>query len=270
MHNLVRIYRYINLLSIDVATGAVCCALFFARLLSVHILPFGLITLGLSVWIIYSVDHLLDARKVKTQASTIRHRFHQENFTLLVFVVAIGIVVNTVLIFFIRKPVFVGGIVLVLMVGTYLVLHRWINFPKEILIALLYTCGVLLPSVSVTTIALSKWPWILIVQFALTALLNLIIFSWFDQENDRRDGSGSFVLLAGDKSSRWVIQGLFVTNVVLFFFYPFSISSLVILSMNLILIGVFVKENIFRRGEGYRLIGDAVFFFPLIDWLLRS
>src|SRR6187431_1308602 len=105
MHKLLIPYRFINLLSIDVALGAVCSALFFARLLSVRILPFGLITLGLSVWIIYSVDHLLDARKLKSKASTMRHRFHQEHSRSITIMVLIATIVNAVLIFFIRKPV---------------------------------------------------------------------------------------------------------------------------------------------------------------------
>jgi len=59
----------------------VICASFFARLLDVAILPQGLISLGLTVWIIYTADHLLDAKKFKNKMRlTERHRFHQRHF----------------------------------------------------------------------------------------------------------------------------------------------------------------------------------------------
>jgi hypothetical protein len=269
MHKLLIPYRFINLLSIDVALGAVCSALFFARLLSVQILPVGLITLGLSVWIIYSVDHLLDARKLNSRASTKRHRFHQEHSRGITIAVLIATIINAVLVFFIRKPVFMGGIVLMLLVGVYLVLHRWIAFPKEILIALLYAGGVFLPSVSVTTIEWINWPWSIMTQFVLTALLNLIIFSWFDQDNDRRDGSNSFVLTVGSKPSRWVIWILFSANVITSLVNLPALPAIIMLMMNLVLMMLFLNQRSFSRDDIYRLAGDAVFFIPVVDLLIN-
>ncbi len=90
MREFSRLYGLLNLLSIDVAIGAVCCALFFGRLLQVDILPYGLITLGLTVWVIYCADHLFDAARLKGRASTRRHQFHQDHFWLLVKIVSSG------------------------------------------------------------------------------------------------------------------------------------------------------------------------------------
>ena len=59
---LFRFYRFINILSIDVAIGAVVNARFFAHLFGVPILHQGLISLGLAIWIIYTTDHLLDEK----------------------------------------------------------------------------------------------------------------------------------------------------------------------------------------------------------------
>ena len=74
---LVRLYRILNTLSLDVSIGAVISAMFFAEVLQVKILPYGLATLALTVWIIYTIDHLRDARAIGTKASTARHLFHQ-------------------------------------------------------------------------------------------------------------------------------------------------------------------------------------------------
>jgi hypothetical protein len=119
MQQLMRLYRLVNLLSIDVAGGAVCSALFFAYLLNVRILPYGVIALGLSVWIIYTVDHLLDAKKIKAPAATARHRFHQDNFKVLCAAVLLATILNGIIILFIRHQVFVAGLFVALTVGIY-------------------------------------------------------------------------------------------------------------------------------------------------------
>jgi hypothetical protein len=266
--SILKVYRYLNLLSIDVALGAACSALFFGKLLGVRILPVGLISLGLTVWIIYTVDHLQDARKVKANASTPRHRFHQQHFGVLRNTVLVAVIINAVIVFFVRKPVFYGGIVLVLVVLVYLLAHRFIRFPKEIFIAMLYTAGVLLPSVAVTTIGVRDWPWIIIIQFALIALLNLLMFSWFDAASDRRDGNTSFVTLAGERTSRLLIWTLLVIS---FFLTAFSRpvdAGVMMAGMNAVLLMIFANALFFSRAERFRLIGDAIFFIPLIYTLL--
>jgi hypothetical protein len=268
MKGIVQMYRYFSILSIDVALGAVCSALFFAELLSVKVLPVGLITLGLTVWIIYSVDHLLDARKIKSSASTERHRFHQKHFRALAIIVAITIFVNAILIFFIRRPVFFGGVLLAIIVFGYLILHSVVKFPKEILIAILYVGGVLLPSISVTSIPMATWPWILIVQFFITALLNLVIFSWYDQPHDRSDGNRSIALHLGEQNTQRLIWILLSVNLILFIPGPWNHYSVIVLLMNAILFTVFVNRKNLATNDTYRFYGDAIFFLPLtILWL---
>jgi hypothetical protein len=263
-----RMYRLFNILSLDVAAGSVCAALFFARLLDVVVLPLGLISLGLTVWIIYTVDHLMDARNVKLTASTARHRFHQEHFKVLAMIVPAVTAANVVIIFFIRKPVFLGGLVLVFIVGIYLFIHRYVRFPKELLIAMLYTAGVLLPSISVTALPLETWPWITISQFAFTALLNLMLFSWYDAASDRIDGNTSIALLAGEGNIIRIIWSIAILNFVLSIFNPDRAAAILLALMNLILIVVFVMRDFFSKEDRFRLVGDAVFFIPLIYWLL--
>jgi len=266
---LIATYRIINLLSIDVALGAICSALFFARLLGVNILPYGLISLGLTVWIIYTVDHLMDARRINAQAATARHQFHQQHFNTLFVVVLITMAANAVIIFFIRKPVLISGVIVALLVGVYLVVHRYLNFLKEVFIALFYTIGVLLPSIAVTSVDYSEWPWIVIVQFFITALINLILFSWFDYEKDLLDGHRSFVTVLGVAASKVFIGILFVSILILTVIADTSgMSSIVILVMNSVLLTVSVFHQYFAINDRFRLAGDVVFFVPLL-YLLK-
>src|SRR6218665_3126042 len=140
-----KIYRLVNILSLDVAGGAVVCALFFARLFGVTILPQGLLSLGLAVWIIYTTDHLLDAWRLKKEASTMRHRFHQRHFRVLFILLCVASSVELVLILFLRKSVFYGGLYLSGGVIFYILINRWLKYFKEVTAALLYSAGVLLP-----------------------------------------------------------------------------------------------------------------------------
>src|SRR6187551_1052386 len=199
LQNLTRFYRLLNILSIDVALGAVCSGIFFAYILHADITPYSLISLGLSVWIIYTADHLLDAKKMKTSATTNRHRFHQQHFKGLSALIVIATGINVVLLFFIRRPALITGIVLVILVVLYLLIQHSLKFLKEMFVAIVYTAGVLLPAMTNTELVWRDWNWIVIVQFFLIAFLNLIIFSWFDYENDVQDNRVSFVTIFGKK-----------------------------------------------------------------------
>lgn len=263
MRYVVQLYRLFNLLSIDVALGSVCSALFFAHILQVHILLYGLVALGLSVWIIYTADHLLDALKIKLPAATARHRFHQKHFKILLVTLLIAILINGIIILFIRHRVLVAGLYVAATVSIYFLINRYLKFMKEIFIAIVYTIGVLLPSVSVTQQSLHDWPWLIIASFFITALINLILFSWFDHAKDLRDGNISFVTVLGERTSRAVILILFLLVMVLTAI-SLSIATLVILLMNALLLITFIFPRYFSGHDRFRLLGDFVFMIPLV------
>jgi 4-hydroxybenzoate polyprenyltransferase len=263
MRYLLRLYRLFNLLSIDVAVGSVCSALFFAKILQVHILSFGLMALGLSVWIIYTADHLLDAMKIKLPAATARHRFHQQNFKTLLFTLILAMIINGIIILFIRHRVLVAGLYIAAIVGIYFLINRYLKFMKEIFIAIVYTLGVLLPSISVTQQPVQEWPWLIILSFFITALINLILFSWFDHERDLRDGNISFVTVLGERTSRTVITLLFLVVMVLVAI-SVSVAGLVILLMNALLLITFIFYRYFSMHDRFRILGDFVFTLPLV------
>src|SRR6187402_2338057 len=254
-----RFYRILNILSVDVALGSVCSAIFFAHILHADITPYSLVSLGLSVWIIYTVDHLLDAKKISTLATTNRHRFHQQHFKSLSIFVLIVACINTVLLFFIRRPALITGIVLVILVILYLLIQHSLKFLKEMFVAIVYTAGVLLPAMTNTEIVWRDWNWIVIVQFFLIAFLNLIIFSWFDYENDVHDKRVSFVTIFGKETSRVFIYFLFGLSMTLWIVtFSFQIETILFLGMNGLLF-IMVRRNLyFSLHDRYRILGDAV------------
>lgn len=253
------------------AAGAVICALFFAKIVSVSILPYGLISLGLTVWIIYTTDHLIDARKIQQPAATERHRFHQQHFKILLTLLIGSVMIDCTQLFFIRKIVFVQGLGLASIIAIYFLLQRYLRFLKEVIGALLYSGGVLLIPLSLKNGDLNSAQLFLIAQFVITALINLLLFSWFDKTQDEIDRHSSFATTMGDSSTQMVLKILFLIQAILFLvqFVIFDLKfAIILVLMNALLFLVFIRKNYFKEEDRYRFLGDAVFLLPLIYVLL--
>lgn len=265
---LTKLYQFLNLLSLDVAAGAVVCALFFCKIFQVNVLIQGLACLGLTVWIIYTVDHLLDARATQYPASSRRHRFHQDHFQLIAGLVMLATVLDGTLVLFVRRPVLQSGFYLALAVALYLIVQRNLKFAKEISGAVLYCSGVMLPALSLMRGLPDRAQGILILQFCITVFCNLILFSLFDLRSDIRDRHQSFVTSIGERNTRGVLFVLFALNAILVVYqvvrhvnYPGPLT--VLTSMNALLFMILIFRKRFEDRERYRLLGDAVFLVPL-------
>ncbi|MEQ9414470.1 MAG: hypothetical protein RIF39_11595 [Cyclobacteriaceae bacterium] len=268
MQRIISYYRYFNLLSLDVALGAAISAFFLTRVFEVDIRFQGLLCLGLTVWLIYTMDHLVDARKLKNQASTERHRFHQQNFRRII-ALAIAILLAIIpLLFFIYKPILSMGIGLGVLVVVYFIVQRKLGFLKELLGAVLYCVGVMLPVIALSELSFNSLIAAPSILFFNTALINLVLFSWFDRDKDKLDNHPSLVTSVGNKASKAILHFLFIMQIVLFayaFNSGLNISMLMIFAtMYVVLLLIFVKSNWFALNDRYRLAGDAVFLFPLL------
>lgn len=261
-----RTYQYINILSIDVVIGAIISSLFFGRLLNHQLSNVVLIALGLTVWMIYTVDHLRDARNIKGVASTDRHRFHQRYFKKIVWVLLAVIVVDVVAISLLPPDVVIAGFILGFAVLLYLMLQRSLKFMKEFFVAVLYTAGVLMPSVSDLDDGLLIVHYITIAQFAITALMNLLLFSLFDHEVDRSDRQHSFVTWFGPRLTSTTIFLLGVLNIVSgIWMWTVDVRvAVVFIAMNMMLLGILFLKHHLVHNNYYRIMGDAVFFIPVI------
>ena len=261
-----RFYQYVNILSLDIAAGAVISARFFAKIFDVQVKPYGLVALGLTVWIIYTVDHLRDAKNIKHKASTERHRFHQKYFHPLIIALGLAIALDTFTLFFIRRQVFEWGLILLVAVILYLIVQQYLRFLKEFFIASLYTCGVLLISITITTIDVNTMHLLMIIQFGMIAWTNLVLFSWFDHIFDERDEQNSFVTMMGKRATGFFLYGLFGVNFLITAIQVASVMTsipvIILCSMNIILFLIFIFRDSLAKYDLYRLIGDAVFLIP--------
>ena len=147
MHLIFRFYHLYKYSEYRHCAALLSVRFFLQKYFRSGIRPYGLMSLGLTVWIIYTIDHLRDAKKISHQASTERHRFHQRNFRILICPLdGVAILVDVLTIFFIRKQILEWGLIL------YSVCHfifdrtTVASIRKRSIYCLLYSCGVLLLS----------------------------------------------------------------------------------------------------------------------------
>lgn len=272
---LLKLYKYLNLLSIDVAIGSCICSVYISTYLNIQVDWTAITVLGLTVWLIYTFDHLQDGLKIKGIANTDRHRFHQKYFRGLVITSAIVLIIISIMVFNLPKNTVVMGVSLACLVLAYFMLLHFLglkaSYHKEILVAVIYTCGIFLAPMSVYNGVVELVHVMLFFQFVNMAFLNLIIFSWLETEKDRSNGFPSLVSVIGKKWATRVIMILIFTQLVvsLVLIDQFGMIdvSYIVLSMTSVLGVIAFFSDYFSKKERYRLWGDFVFIVPLIALL---
>lgn len=270
MLKLHRLYRTINLLSLDVVLGAVISSLYFTALLEVKPNEYSTIALGLTVWIIYTADRLLDVRKLKNQPATERHKFHQRYQKQLWVMIALMGMIVVALAFFLHQSVLAGGIFLSVVICIYLAFQKNLHI-KEFVVAILYTLGVLLPALGVFTGLPSAKHYLLIAQFFTVVLINLLLFSWFECESDRSEGYSSFVTVYGKKVTLGLLFVLIFCSIsitgCMLIQRTFNFITFTMLFMTLTLLIITLFPGYYSINSRYRLLGDAIFFLPALGLL---
>jgi 4-hydroxybenzoate polyprenyltransferase len=266
-----RLYKVFNLLNLDVVVGAVISALYFAKLLAAKVNVFGILALGLTVWIIYTADRLLDVKKMSGTPTSERHKFHQKNYNILFFLLVIVTILVGISIPLLNERVIIGGLSLAVIIGLYLFLQRYLPL-KEFFVAGLYTFGVLLPSWRLKVDLISGDHVLLIGQFFSVALVNLLLFSWFEFENDLQDGHSSMAIRWGKTLCAKLIIILGIISLCLsgwmIMHSPYIMATSIFLLMMAILMWMLFFHSYFIKNARYRLLGDAVFFLSLIGLFL--
>ncbi len=260
-------WRYINILSLDVAAGAMTGCAFFARIFGIEMLPHALVALGLIVWIIYTVDHLIDARNTTGEPSTDRHRFHKRYAQALMALLIIAGIVVMLEAFYVRKPVLFAGIGIAILVLGYIALQASLKYAKEIVGALLYTAGVVAGPWSLLNRAISAPELLLVLLFGITAMINLMLFSLIDRDSDLVDRRASFATIYGPEVTRNVLVAGFVIvaalcALLLIDYMNYTSATITILIMNVVLFFTFYFREYMRRDDRYRRVGDLAFLIP--------
>lgn len=267
--NLLQVYKYCRWLSLDVTVGAIVFLAYWGKYYGVFIPLPVYAALGSAVWLVYTADHLMDARR--TDVATPRHLFHQRNrkgLNIGVGLVLAGAAFN---LFWLPAEILLTGSVLAglcvaYLLAVYLFPRMWC---KEPVVAVVYACGIFLPPCvlagrSVLTDAL------LLMDMMLLALANLVLFSIFDRKEDALAGFGSLALRLGNRASSvllWVVLAVLVTgNLMAALFVNGAPYWLFVVMATLLSLPLFFP-HFFGKNERYRTLGDGVFLVPLFFML---
>ncbi len=141
-----RVWLWFNLLSLDAPLVAVVWQRFFARCYGVSLRWPAVFSLALSVWVIYAVDRLLDARDA-TPLITARHSFARRYRRTLSFT-ALGALLSLVWVSsHLSRAVIINGLSVGFGVAVYfLAVHAappWMKrlWPKELAVGLIFAMG---------------------------------------------------------------------------------------------------------------------------------
>ncbi|NMM47166.1 hypothetical protein [Marinigracilibium pacificum] len=278
--NLKETYRLIQALSLDITSGAWCCLMAISTVLDIEVKWHEQFLLTSAVWLIYTIDHLLDAHKIDAHAIALRHSIHQQ-FKIPIITFAILIIICSLYcITLLDDDILKGGLWLCGLVLLYFGIVHFIKgryfIIKEFAAALVYSTGIVL----IPWVRIEEYHFYLLlfhIQIFLLAYCNILILAWFDARKDNYQNQNSVILTKGLKLTVRVTNVLlgifFVLNVVILFFVKpgltgFSLFQIVFLLMGLTLSWIFTYPNDFRKNEIYRTIGDLIFLYPfLVIWI---
>lgn len=270
MNNILSLFR---ILSLDIVAGACIGTLFIAHYLNIVLSTSIIIVLCICVWSIYTVDHLIDARKIRSHANTRRHRFHQRYFKQLVVINLIAITVGGVLAIGLPLQTLIVGMLLTLLVVAYFIIFNSskIRIPKEFMGGLIYTVGIFVAPVTAPTYQFDLGIILIFTEFLTIAWMNLVLFSLMEIDVDILDGHQSIARKWGKKRVTSLINYMFLAFIILLLLsLPMSMGQeflnyqLLLAVMGSTLYLIFLRRNFFKVRERYRIIGDAVFILPLI------
>ena len=117
----ISLLQKLSILSIDVVIGSVLCGAFVIQVLDMEPGFAWWIVLPISVWIIYTLDHMIDGYRLKENAHTYRHYFHFKYIKPLAYVILVLSAINLILVFFfLEKQILMFGLFAALVTGLYL------------------------------------------------------------------------------------------------------------------------------------------------------
>lgn len=277
-----QVYAYCQILSLDVALGALFSGMMVADLLSIPMPPIWYLLLPVSVWVIYTADHLLDAYRLQQSAHTARHLFHHRYFSRIFPIWLFGILFCIAAgLFWVPLPILwfglgMGGWVLIHLGLVQLIGSRISRFlHKELGVGTIYAAGVWGGAMVLTAVPLSWEIWLCALQFLGLALVNLLVFSIYEYQTDELDGHTSFVRAIGPEQARKWVAGFGALGIAMVVLQvgvvnegAMFVVQLIYLSMLGILLWINASPKRFGPNERYRLIGDGVFLLPVISiWL---
>ena len=256
--------------------GSLMVGAFACKVLDVDADIWWYIILALSVWVMYTADHILDAWRGKSTSTIMRHLFHYTHRYMIIPVWIILALSSIFLSLFVleNEIIFLGLALGLCIIFYFAVIYfnresRPYFLQKELFIAIVYITGIWLAPV----VWHSGLPGIIIMIIVINLILlgwaEGIVISWFEFEEDTADNHVSFTVLFGKKNT------LRFTILLLLIVFCLSVAGL-IMATNLIIRSAFVIElfmvlslaiiilfpHKFEHHQLYRYMGEGAFLLP--------
>ena len=259
-------YRPFQALSLDVCLGAVAGGIYASSVIDYSPPIAYFVILFLAVFFIYTLDHLIDARRIGKKTTRFRYQFHNQHFVFISFFTFVsGFLALFAALYYLSAAIIWGGLLLFVGVVIHLILAQYTRLPfmKEFSVAFYYTTGIwLVPLVEGKALNVTVWAYFAL--FYLSVFVSLALFSFFEIKEDRKDGSNSIAVFLGEQKSKWLIRVLLVICLVLLFYtwYLAEESQKYIVGPAIVLFVhffMFFFPGFFNKNEIYRIVGDGVF-----------
>jgi len=203
----------LSILSIDIVIGSVACGAFVVELLNVQPGFVWWVILPFSVWIVYSLDHLIDGIIYKSGPPTIRRLFYNYYKTQIIVIVILLTIINIIFVFgFLKEQIRIFGLYLCLFTVIYLLLVYLISkkkqllFQKELFVAVIYTIGIWGGPISLLNYSLTFDQSVILVSFFVLVLADILVLNLYEKESDRINGLHSFVISFGEKTTVYLVR----------------------------------------------------------------
>jgi hypothetical protein len=277
-----KIYRHFHYLSLDIVLGALASSCFAARLFGTHPGLIWWITLALTVWLLYTGDHMLDAWRHRKKVQREMHHFLLKQRRLVIYSLGVVALVDFMLIInLLDKDLFKYALILAgLVLLFYAMRHvfrknRFLFIPGELFVLLLYLAGTWLGPAAYVEGGFETSQGLVALIFGGVLLMNLGVISLYDLQLDSRMGISSMANILGKKNTKNLLTGtgvgIYLLSVLQFMVFETDRTSqfaLIICGMATILLLVVYLPSRFRKNDLYRWTADAVLFMGFLSLLI--
>lgn len=239
-------------------------------------------SLAMTVWVLYTGDHLLDAWKHRKSSQREMHNFIFRNKGILIYILGIVTVVNLIVVFNFMDPallraalLLVGAVFLFYAMRHIFRSNKFLFIPGELFVLLIYLAGTWMGPFISRTLPLGSGFILILLMMAGVLLLNLGVISLYDVKIDNRLGISTLAGSLGNKSTRKLLVAIaamvFLMAVLQFMVYGterVTQFALILAGMTGLLLWVLLSPSLFRKQEAYRLVADAVLYMGFLSFLI--
>jgi 4-hydroxybenzoate polyprenyltransferase len=277
MEVFLKLYKLIRILSIDIVAGVVAGSIFAAHIMKTGLPLSYLVVISLTVWLIYMTDHLFDGIKKKGDSAYEVHRLFYKYRTPVILALLILVIFDFRLAMYTLPPAMIqfglitGGATIFYLSFNFL----WgkepgLFFMKELWIAAIYTFAIWGGPVIYSGNSLHLWQVFIIISYGLLVLSNVLIYSYFEINEDKADGEHTFAVDFGQRTAMILIYILLAASALIWitdFLLLRELSimkAMILFLMNSGLLFVILFADYLKKTSMYGALSDGVFLFPFL------